>query len=66
MSTGRYLVAAAVLVGAAFLLEQFDPRIALWFVALTLLALFFRYPDAAGRIAELIGWRNPLPPNERT
>lgn len=55
MSFGKTLLAAFVLVAITAGLEAYDMRIAYMFVMLTLMALFFRYPNAAQEVRKLLG-----------
>ncbi len=67
MGWGKYLLAVTVIVGITAGLEQYDIRLAYGFAILTLLALFFRYPQSVRQIEAMFRQGlSPLPKNERT
>jgi hypothetical protein len=54
MGFGKWMWATLVLVTGTALLAQYDERLAYSFVAVTLLAMLFRYPSASDEMNKII------------
>lgn len=66
MTFGQWVIPATIVVIGVAFMERYDERLAYGLAFIILVSLMFRYPAFLTELMKALGYKNQLPPNERT